>query len=150
MCFENLEDAITYFRSARKHCLEIWVETCFPEGLFCSQCECYIHEMPHHGNGRRIDCPDCSNRMTVFAGSVIEHSDLNLATWFAIIWNAVSKKPCSGHHLASALGCSYYDVRDAIKSVDAVKTYLRKHSYGYRRNKFLAIVRGCMGAHENV
>jgi len=147
MKFDTTADAYEYFESHRDHCLTLWVEMCFPEGLFCPSCECYIDVMPEDGNGRRVRCPDCNIRINVFAGSLLETSNLSLAIWLTIIWNATcsSKKRCSGHVLASMFGCSYYKISSAIKAAAAVKCRLRKGGQRRYSNWFEAVARGCRG-----
>lgn len=152
MMFDCLEDAAFYFISNPGECLTIWVESCWPDGLFCSECECYIDMFPEDGNGRRVLCPDCGQRIDVYEGSILETSRVKLSHLFTIIWNAVSncKKRCSGHVLADILACDYHKIRHAIKAVDQVKSQLRKQGVGFRSNKFDTIVRGCSGVDSSV
>ncbi|HQR43424.1 MAG TPA: hypothetical protein PLX97_12085, partial [Gemmatales bacterium] len=88
--------------------------------------------------------PGCKRRINIFENSALEHSNLDLAFWLAIMWNSVSKNRCSGHKLAELLGCEYWKIRFAIKSVNSVKSQLRKQGAFYRSNKFLEVIRGFM------
>lgn len=151
MKFATSADAYEYFESHQDHCLALWIETCWPEGLFCPNCECYIDVFPEDGNGRRVRCPECARRVNVFEGTLVETSKIELWQLLAIIWNATSssKQRCSGHVLANHLARSYYRISHAIKAVDELKRQLRKQGQRRYSNWFEAVVRGCNHEYTN-
>jgi transposase-like protein/DNA-directed RNA polymerase subunit RPC12/RpoP len=103
---KNFQEFLVQF-SDENACWHYLIETRWPEGYVCSQCQSKKYWLTAK---HKIHCSNCEKEFSITSGTIFQESKKPLLLWFHIMWWVVAQKTgASAHNLKDFMGFGSYE-----------------------------------------
>lgn len=103
---KNFQEFLVQF-SDENACWHYLIETRWPEGYVCSQCQSKKFWLTAK---HKIHCSNCEKEFSITSGTIFQESKKPLLLWFHIMWWVVAQKTgASAHNLKDFMGFGSYE-----------------------------------------
>lgn len=86
--------------SNEDECIKMFIETLFPDGMFCQYCD--SKHIIKFSDGKRFKCSLCRKQFSYRKGTFLENSNVDISKWFVALYLCLSnKKGISSYQLSS-------------------------------------------------